>query len=197
MIRRDAGFDKSIPLEHPYMKVLKQYQADFGGANTVLVALIQKEGKGEHLQRERFLASLKTATDEVFFLPGVDRSRVSSLFTPDVRFIEVVEGGFKGGNVIPAEYAPTPEMFQLVQDNVGKGGHVGRYTTKDQTGAMIFSELLEVDPGHRREARLRASPPICSKTACAARFASERKLRLQAQGGLTSTAPVQGRRCGR
>ena len=145
LIRSDAGFDKSIPLEHPYMKVLKQYQADFGGANTVLVALIQKEGKGE-IYNEKFLTALKSATDEVFFLPGVDRSRVSSLFTPDVRFIEVVEGGFKGGNVIPAEYAPTPEMFELVKGNVNKGGHVGRFTTKDQTGAMIFSELLEVDP---------------------------------------------------
>ncbi|MBI2383578.1 MAG: MMPL family transporter [Gammaproteobacteria bacterium] len=143
--RVDAGFDKSIPLEHPYMQVLKQYQDDFGGANTVLVALIQKDGNGD-LYNEKFLASLKRATDEIFFLPGVDRSRVSSLFTPDVRYIEVVEGGFKGGNVIPAEYQPTPEMFQLVRENVGKGGHVGRYTTKDQRGAMIFSELLEVDP---------------------------------------------------
>ncbi len=144
-IKPDAGFDKSIPLEHPYMQVLKQYQADFGGANSVLVALIQKPGKGE-IYNEQFLAALKQATDEVFFLPGVDRSRVSSLFTPDVRFVEVVEGGFKGGNVIPAEYAPTPEMFGLVKGNTQKGGHVGRFTTKDQTGAMIFSELLEVDP---------------------------------------------------
>ncbi|HEX4895477.1 MAG TPA: hypothetical protein VFV11_04015, partial [Solimonas sp.] len=119
-IRRDAGFDKSIPLEHPYMQVLKQYMADFGGANTVLVALIQKEGKGD-MYNEAFLTSLKTATDEVFFLPGIDRSRVSSLFTPDVRYIEVVEGGFAGGNVIPAEYQPTPEMFELVRGNVGKG----------------------------------------------------------------------------
>lgn len=144
-IKPDAGYDKSIPLDHPYMQVLKQYQADFGGANNVLVALIQKPGKGE-IYNEAFLASLKQATDEVFFLPGVDRSRVSSLFTPDVRFVEVVEGGFKGGNVIPAEYAPTPEMFQLVKGNTQKGGHVGRFTTKDQTGAMIFSELLEIDP---------------------------------------------------
>ena len=144
-IKPDAGYDKSIPLEHPYMQVLKQYQADFGGANNVLVALIQKPGKGE-IYNAAFLASLKQATDEVFFLPGVDRSRVSSLFTPDVRFVEVVEGGFKGGNVIPAEYAPTPEMFQLVKGNTQKGGHVGRFTTKDQTGAMIFSELLEIDP---------------------------------------------------
>ncbi|HEY0914040.1 MAG TPA: MMPL family transporter [Solimonas sp.] len=144
-IRRDAGFDKSIPLEHQYMQVLKQYMAEFGGANTVLVALIQKDGKGD-MYNEAFLTALKSATDEVFFLPGIDRSRVSSLFTPDVRYIEVVEGGFAGGNVIPAEYAPNPEMFALVRGNVGKGGHVGRYTTKSQNGAMIYSELLEVDP---------------------------------------------------
>lgn len=143
LIQRDAGFDKSIPLQHPYMQVLKQYQDDFGGANTVLVALIQKDGD---IYNEKFLAKLKAVTDEVFFLPGIDRSRVSSLFTPDVRYLEVVEGGFSGGNVIPAEYQPTPEMFDLVRANVGKGGHVGRYTTKDQRGAMIFAELLEVDP---------------------------------------------------
>ncbi|HUS25551.1 MAG TPA: MMPL family transporter [Candidatus Binatia bacterium] len=145
LIKQDAGFDKSIPLEHPFMQVLKQYQDDFGGANTVLVALIQKEGKGD-IYNEKFLTKLKSVTDDIFFLEGIDRSRVSSLFTPDVRYIEVVEGGFKGGNVIPAEYAPTPEMFQVVRENVGKSGIIGRYTTKDQHGAMIFAELLEVDP---------------------------------------------------
>ncbi|MGQ0618629.1 MAG: efflux RND transporter permease subunit [Panacagrimonas sp.] len=145
LIKPDAGFDKAVPLEHPYMQVLKQYMADFGGANTVLVALINKDGKGE-IYSEKFLLNLRQATDEVFFLKGVDRSRVSSLFTPDVRFVEVVEGGFKGGNVIPSDYAATPEMFALVKGNVSKGGHVGRYTTTDQTGALIFSELLEIDP---------------------------------------------------
>src|SRR3546814_18145678 len=101
-IKTDAGFDKSIPLEHPYMKVLKQYMADFGGANTVLVALMQKPGHGD-IYNEKFLSSLKTATDELIFLPGVDRSRVSSLFTPAVRHHDVVEGASAGGNGIPAE----------------------------------------------------------------------------------------------
>ncbi len=142
-LKSDAGFDKSIPLEHPYMQVLKQYQTDFGGANTVLVALIRQDGD---IYNEKFLTRLKAVNDEVFFLKGVDRSRVSSLFTPDVRFIEVVEGGFKGGNVIPADYAPTQPMFDLIRGNVARGGHIGRYVSNDQHGAMIFSELLEVDP---------------------------------------------------
>src|ERR1041385_88258 len=63
-IKRDAGFDKSIPLEHPYMKVLKQYQSEFGGANTVLVALIQKPSVQGDIYNEKFLTELKAATDE-------------------------------------------------------------------------------------------------------------------------------------
>src|SRR3546814_13827173 len=52
-IKTDAGFDKSIPIEHPYMKVLKQYMADFGGANPVLVALMAEQGHGEHYKLGR------------------------------------------------------------------------------------------------------------------------------------------------
>lgn len=139
----DAGFEKSIPLSHPYMKVLKKYQSDFGGGNTVLVALLNENGD---IYNEKFLETLKNATDEVFFLPGIDRSKVTSIFTPNVRYIEVVEGGFSGGNVIPAEYAPRPEMFELVKSNVGKAGIIGRLVTEDERGAMIQAELLEFDP---------------------------------------------------
>ncbi|MGH8455549.1 MAG: efflux RND transporter permease subunit [Stenotrophobium sp.] len=143
-IRPDPGFDKSIPLQHPYMQVFKQYQTDFGGANTLLVALIQKHGD---IYNPRFLGELKAATDEVFFLPGIDRAHVSSLFTPDVRFYEVVEGGFGGGaNVVPVEYSPTPEMIARVKSNVAKAGIIGRLVTKDQRGAMIFATVVETDP---------------------------------------------------
>ena len=58
----DAGFDKSIPLEHPYMQVLKHYEDDFGGANKVLEALIQKE-KSHDNYNEHFQSKLKKVTD--------------------------------------------------------------------------------------------------------------------------------------
>jgi predicted RND superfamily exporter protein len=141
----DAGFEKQLPLGHEYIKVFKQYQKDFGGANLVLFAAIQKPGKGD-IYNPQFMGTLRKLTDEIFFLPGVDRSRVSSLFTPDVRFIEVVEGGFAGGNVVPAEYQPTPEMLARVRGNVGKAGIIGRLVTNKQDGAMVFSELLDSDP---------------------------------------------------
>ena len=147
LIKRDAGFDKSVPLGHPYMHVLKQYQADFGSANTVLVALIETpQNKNPDIYNKEFFDRLKKVTDAIFFLPGVDRAHVSSLFTPDLRYIEVVEDGFRGGNVVPSDFVPSPQEFAKIKDHVADAGIIGRYTTKDQRGAMVFAQLLETDP---------------------------------------------------
>ena len=142
-LKIDAGFEKQIPLQHPYIKVYKQYEKEFGGANTTLVALTQNEGE---IYTPSFMKTLRDLTDAVYFTPGVDRSRVSSIFTPNVRYLEVVEGGFSGGNVVPADFSPTPEMLDKVKANVEKAGIIGRLVANDQTGAMVFSELLERHP---------------------------------------------------
>ncbi|MDT0617579.1 MMPL family transporter [Salinisphaera sp. P385] len=141
--RIDAGYLKSIPLEHPYMDAFMDYREDLGGANIILVALMQEEGT---IYNEDFLGKLKKVTDEVFFLPGVNRARVQSIFTPNVRYIEVVEGGLSGGNVVPASYEPTDEMFDLVQTNVGKADVIGRLVSEDERGALVQAQLLDIDP---------------------------------------------------
>lgn len=142
-LKIDAGFEKQIPLQHPYIQIYKQYEREFGGANTTLVALTQKEGE---IYTPSFMQTLRDLTDAVYFTPGVDRSRVSSIFTPNVRYLEVVEGGFSGGNVVPADFSPSPEMLVRVKSNVEKAGIIGRLIANDQTGAMVFSELLERHP---------------------------------------------------
>lgn len=142
-IRPDADFEKNIPVGHPYMQVLHQYQAEFGGANVVLVALLQKQGD---IYNEKFLGTLKAATEEIGFIRGIDRAHVSSIFTRNVRFIEVVDGGFAAGDVIPANYQPTPEMFELIRRNVGKAGVLGSLVSRDQQGAMIAAEVLQDAP---------------------------------------------------
>ena len=40
-LKVDAGFNKMVPLKHPYMKVYKEYETVFGGANRVAIALVQ------------------------------------------------------------------------------------------------------------------------------------------------------------
>ncbi|WP_295686026.1 MMPL family transporter [uncultured Nevskia sp.] len=143
-LKIDSGFEKQLPLGHPYIQVFKQYEKEFGGANLVLFAVTEKKEKD--IYNPAFMSTLRAATDSVTFLPGTDRARVSSIYTPDVRYLEVVEDGFAGGNVISADFTPTPENLENVKANVSKAGIIGRLVANDQRGAMIFSELLEQDP---------------------------------------------------
>ncbi|MFK8016927.1 MAG: RND family transporter [Gammaproteobacteria bacterium] len=140
----DAGFTKTLPVKHPYMQTYLDHQEQFGGANRILVALVDKKGD---MFNPKFFTALKDATDVVsLYLPGVDRAKVSSLFTPDVRFIEVVEDGLAGGNVVPADFAPTAEGIDEVRQNILKAKIVGRLVANDFSGAIISAQLLETNP---------------------------------------------------
>ncbi len=139
----DAGFEKLLPLEHEYMKTFVKHGKEFGGANRVLIALKAKEGD---IYTKEFFETLGQATDEVFFIPGVDRSKVTSLFTPNVRFTEVTEDGFAGGKVIPADFQPTAEGLAIVRKNVLKSNVIGRLVANDFSAAIISAELMEINP---------------------------------------------------
>ncbi len=142
-LRPDAGFDKLLPTDNPYIATYKRTQAEFGGGNILLVVLEAKQGDiftGEYFDK------LKKLTDDVFFLPGVDRTHVSSLFTPDTRFAEVVEGGFAGGPVIPNTFKPDAAGFAQVQNNIRKAGIVGRLVSNNFHAAVISARLNDVDP---------------------------------------------------
>jgi len=147
-LKVDAGFKKMIPLTHPYMKTFTDYEATFGGANRVIVALMREPVAGQPVTifDPAFMATLKAATDDLFYIKGVDRPTVQSLFTPNVRFIEIVEGGFAGGNVIPATFQGSPEDLETVRRNVQKAGLVGRLVSTDLSGALIRTDLLDIDP---------------------------------------------------
>jgi len=142
-LKIDAGFAKLLPLKHPYMQTFVEYRDAYGGANKVVIAIKTKEGD---IFTPDFFQVLADVTDEVFFIPGVDRTRVMSLFTPNVRFTEVVEDGISGGNVIPADFEPTVEGLARVRENILKSNYMGRLVANDFSAAIVVAELLEVNP---------------------------------------------------
>ncbi|HYD62911.1 MAG TPA: efflux RND transporter permease subunit [Noviherbaspirillum sp.] len=143
-IRLDPGFAKTVPLQHPYMQTFTEYARAFSGANRILVDLRWK-GEGDIYNRE-FLDALRMVTDEVFFLPGVERGRVFSIFTPNVRYTEVTEAGFYGDVVVPARFSSQPDELDTVRRNVARSGQIGQLVANDLKGAMVRAELQEVDP---------------------------------------------------
>jgi predicted RND superfamily exporter protein len=142
-LKIETGFKKQLPLRHEYMQTFLQYEEEFGGANRVLVALVARDG---NMFTPEFFEAFEEITNQVFFIPGVDRASVRSIFTPNVRFVEIVEDGFAGGNVIPSDFEPSPEMFERVRSNIVKSGEVGRLVSGDFSGAMVWANLLEDNP---------------------------------------------------
>lgn len=144
LLKLDAGFTKNIPLNHEYMKTYMKHKENFGGANNVLVSVCQREGD---IFNKNFFDTLKDVHDQLFFINGVDRSLVVSLFAPSTRFTEIVEGGFSGGPVIPADFdSSNPAALEVVRKNIDKAGIVGRQVSNDFTCAMVTAQLLEINP---------------------------------------------------
>ncbi len=141
-LRIDASFTKQLPLRHEYMQTFVKHQAEFGGANRVLIALLAEDG---NMFQPGFFDALKLATDEVLVMDGIDRARVQSLFTPNVRYMEVVEDGIEAGNVVDSEFVPTPEALARVRENILKAGIRGRLVANDFSGALISAIVLEHD----------------------------------------------------
>ena len=142
-LRVDAGFTKWVPLKHPYMQTFVEHRPEFGGADRVAIALVARDG---NMFTPEFFDTLQKVTDAVFFLPGVERSQVYSLFTPNVRFTEIVEDGIIGDNVIPADFRPDEAGFRRVRDNIGKAGILGRLVANDFSGAIVSARLQEFHP---------------------------------------------------
>ncbi|HEY1283811.1 MAG TPA: MMPL family transporter [Steroidobacteraceae bacterium] len=142
-LRIDASFTKQLPTQHEYMQTyLEPDVAEFRGANRVLIGLIARDG---NMFQPQFFEALKRATDEVIVMDGIDRSRVQSLFTPNVRYLEVVEDGIEAGNVVPADFQPTPQGLAQVRENILKAGIVGRLVANDFSGALVSAIVLEED----------------------------------------------------
>ena len=139
----DAGFEKQLPLKHPYMETFVEHREQFGGANRLLISVRAIDGD---LFDPSSLEKVRQVTAALAEVPGIDRTSVKSIFTPNVRFVRIVEGGFEGGNVVPAEWAPTEEMARQVRENVLYSGQVGRLIANDFSAAMVYATLVEKDP---------------------------------------------------
>ncbi len=143
-VKLDPGFRKLIPVSHEHMQAFLQHSERFSGANRMLIN-VRWTGEGDIYNAE-YLEVLRQVTDEVFFTPGVNRGRVYSLFTPNVRYIEVTEEGFAGEVVIPSRFTGDAESLAKVRSNVARSGEVGRLVANDQKGSLVRADLLEVDP---------------------------------------------------
>ncbi|WP_226666691.1 efflux RND transporter permease subunit [Microbulbifer aggregans] len=143
-VRPEASFTNMIPGNHEFINNYMDYRqelADLG--NVVRIVVESKEGD---IFTPEFQEVLKQVTDEVFYVPGVSRDGLKSLWTPNVRWQEVTEEGFVGGAVIPNGYDGSEKMVARVKANVFKSGQVGVLVGNDFRSAIVLAPLQDVNP---------------------------------------------------
>ncbi|MEM7176726.1 MAG: MMPL family transporter [Pseudomonadota bacterium] len=143
-LRPDAGFEKMIPAAHPYIvKFLEHREAMGGLSNTVRIVVEARDGS---ILDADYLETLRQITDEVFYLQGVDRGNLRSLWTPNMRWMAVTAEGFTGGPVIPRSYDGSERSLADVEENIRRSNQLGILVANDFRSSIIQAPVLTVDP---------------------------------------------------
>lgn len=142
-LRPQASFSKMVPAGHPYIENFLRFENELRPLNNAMrIVVARKDGT---IYDARFLELLKAVTDEVFYVPGVDRGTMKSLWTPNVMWSEVTEEGLSAGQIIPQGFTGTDADIAQVKTNVARAGLIGTLVSNDHRSAIVLAPLLEVD----------------------------------------------------
>jgi predicted RND superfamily exporter protein len=143
-LKLNASFEKMMPGSHPYVVNYLKFRSELSGlGNAVRIAVVTR---GESIYDAAYLQTLQQLNDEVFLLPGVDRTFMKSLWTPSTRWVGVTEEGLEGGPVIPESYTGSPESIQALRRNVERSGQIGQLVARDLRSTMLYVPLLARTP---------------------------------------------------
>lgn len=142
-LKISAAFEKMIPLKHPYILSYYEHVDDVEGGNFIQIAVERSDGDIFNVD---YLEELKQISDAAFFLPGVDRAAMKSLWTKNVQWRAVTEEGIEGGVVISDSYDGTEKTLSVVRANVLRSGEVGKLVANNFKSTIIHLPLLEINP---------------------------------------------------
>ncbi|QEY62299.1 RND family transporter [Metapseudomonas lalkuanensis] len=151
-VRPSTSFEKMIPLHHPYIQKMLEHRNDLANlGNTVRISV---EAVNGDIFTKEYMETLRQIHDEVFYIPGVDRSGLKSLWSPSVRWTEVTEEGFAGGEVIPQTYDGSAASLEELRNNVLKSGQIGRLVANNFKSSIVDVPLLESYPDPNDQGKL-------------------------------------------
>ncbi len=151
-VRPSTSFEKMIPLQHPFIQKMLEHRNDLANlGNTVRISVEAKDGD---IFSKEYMETLRQVNDEVFYIPGVDRSGLKSLWSPSVRWTEVTEEGFAGGEVIPQTYDGSADSLDELRNNVLKSGQIGRLVANNFKSSIVDVPLLESYPDPKDQGTL-------------------------------------------
>lgn len=151
-VKPSTSFEKMIPLQHPFIQNMLEHRNDLANlGNSIRISVEAVDGD---IFTKEYMETLRQINDEVFYIGGVDRSGLKSLWSPSVRWTEVTEEGFAGGEVIPQTYDGSAESLEELRNNVLKSGQIGRLVANNFKSSIIDVPLVEEYPNPENQGEL-------------------------------------------
>ncbi len=142
-LQLNSSFEKTIPTQHPYIVNFLANKDELSASGNVVRVVV--ETSGESIFEADYMAALRRISDALYLLPGVDRPRMKSLWTPNMRWIAVTEEGLDGGPVIPDAYDGSPATVDQLRANVERSGEIGQIVAPNFKSSVIVVPLLAID----------------------------------------------------
>jgi len=143
-IELKAGFEKTLPKAHQFVINYQENKNELKGlGNNLRIVVAVEEGTIFTSENLKFLEAVN---DEIFYIPGVDRIGMKSLFTPNTRWRVVTEQGFEGGPVIPGDFDGSEASIGEVRRNILRAGITGDLVANNGKSAAIIVPLLDKNP---------------------------------------------------
>ncbi|WP_340053236.1 efflux RND transporter permease subunit [Pseudomonas sp. JAI120] len=143
-IQLNASFERVIPSSHPYLQNYLKNRAELPGlGNNVRIVVENRSGD---IYNADYLDVLRQVNDNIFLIPGSDRSWMRSIWTPIVRWRKVTEDGISGGPVMPATYKGDAKSIDSLRRNIENAGLIGSLISNDSRSSMVIVPLLQLDP---------------------------------------------------
>jgi predicted RND superfamily exporter protein len=143
-VRPEASFVKMLPTNHEFIKNFLGYQKELSNLGNVVRVVV--ESKNGDIFDAEYQKTLKNVTDDVFFIAGVSRDGLKSLWTPNVRWQEITEEGFIGGSIIPDGYDGSEKYLDKIRSNIFKSGQIGNLVSNNFKSSIILAPLQDTNP---------------------------------------------------
>ena len=141
--RLNASFEKMIPTKQPFIVNFFNHYADLQSqGNAIEIVVAANHGS---IITVPYIETLKNINDEIYLLPNVDRAYMTSLWTPNTRWVSIVGDGLTNGPVISGDYNGSAAGLPSIQQNIVKTHRIGGLVSNDWTSSMIYVPLLQYD----------------------------------------------------
>jgi predicted RND superfamily exporter protein len=147
-LKLSYDFEKLLPRNHPYVKTYQEFQETFGGANLITVEVAVKQGD---IFNHETLEKIRRITDDIQFIPGIDRYKVVSIGAKKIKETKATSWGIEKTPLLWPDVPKTPEAIQALKRTCMSDDTIfGVLVSIDGKAALIMADVYEIGVNYQK-----------------------------------------------